>query len=43
MTKDGVMGRHRPHFPTTEDCPGTSKPPMRPVEYRTNAEAAGRS
>ncbi|WP_412078999.1 hypothetical protein ACLF6K_37280 [Streptomyces xanthophaeus] len=43
MTQAGVMGKHRPHFPTNEDCPGAGKPPMWPVEYRTNAETAAES
>lgn len=43
MTKGGVMGQHRPAFPTNEDCPGVGKPPMWPVEYRTNAETAAES
>lgn len=43
MTKTGVMGKHQPTFPSQDPCPGVGKPPMWPVEYRTNAETAAAS
>lgn len=43
MTKDGNVGRHAATWNTSLNCPGTGKPPMWPVQYRTNAEPDART